>query len=154
MTDADFMRLAIEEGEIALADEEVPVGAVVVYKDEVIGRGHNEREALEDPTAHAEMIAIRRAAQKLGGWRLLNTTIYVTVEPCPMCAGAIQQARIKRLVYGIRDPKAGAVESLYNIVGDDRLNHQVEVENGVLEKECRDLMQEFFKDLRENEGES
>lgn len=146
------MKLAIAEGEAALVKGEVPLGAVVVIQGEVVGRGHNEREAGNDPTAHAEILAIRQAAQKLGGWRLLDATIYVTVEPCPMCAGAIQQARIKRLVYGIPDPKAGAVESLYNIVQDERLNHRVEVTVGVAEDECRALMKRFFRELRENGG--
>lgn len=152
MTDEEYMKLAIAEGEAALVKGEVPVGAVMVIQGEVVGRGHNEREAGNDPTAHAEILAIRQAAQKLGGWRLLDTTIYVTVEPCPMCAGAIQQARIKRLVYGISDPKAGAVESLYNIVQDERLNHRVEVTAGVAEDECRALMKKFFRELRENVG--
>jgi len=152
MTDEEYMKLAIAEGEAALVKGEVPLGAVVVIQGEVVGRGHNEREAGNDPTAHAEILAIRQAAQKLGGWRLLDATIYVTVEPCPMCAGAIQQARIKRLVYGIPDPKAGAVESLYNIVQDERLNHRVEVTVGVAEDECRALMKRFFRELRENGG--
>lgn len=152
MTDEEYMKLAIAEGEAALVKGEVPVGAVMVIQGEVVGRGHNEREAGNDPTAHAEILAIRQAAQKLGSWRLLDTTIYVTVEPCSMCAGAIQQARIKRLVYGISDPKAGAVESLYNIVQDERLNHRVEVTAGVAEDECRALMKKFFRELRENGG--
>ncbi len=149
MNDVKYMKLAIEEGRAALAEGEIPVGAVIVYEGKVIAKGHNEREALKDPTAHAEMIAIKKAAQELGGWRLLNTTVYVTVEPCPMCTGAIQQARIKRLVYGIKDPKGGAVESLYTILKDQRLNHQVEVRGAVMEEQCRELMQEFFQRLRE-----
>jgi tRNA(adenine34) deaminase len=151
MTDTAYMKLAIEEGEVALAEGEIPVGAVVVCNGVVVGRGHNQREAWSDPTAHAEVIAIREAAGKLGGWRLLGAVIYVTVEPCPMCAGAIQQARIKRLVYGIPDPKAGAVESLYNIVQDGRLNHIVEVTAGIAEEECRELMKKFFRELREKD---
>jgi tRNA(adenine34) deaminase len=150
MTDSEYMEIAVQEANAALIEGEVPIGSVLVSDGKIVGKGHNQRESLADPTAHAEIIAMREAAQRLGGWRLAGSTIYVTVEPCPMCAGAIQQARIKRLVYGIPDPKAGAVESLYNIVQDDRLNHSVEVTVGVGEDKCRELMQKFFKELRES----
>ncbi len=143
------MREALREAEIAYRKGEVPIGAVLVYEDKIIARGHNLRESLKDPTAHAEMIAIRAAAEARRGWRLFNTTLYVTVEPCPMCAGAIVQARIDRLVYGTRDPKAGAVDSLVDLVRFEKLNHQVEVISGVVEEECRDIMQQFFRDLRD-----
>lgn len=150
MTDSECMEIAVHEASAALSEGEVPVGAVVVSDGEIVGRGHNRRESLNDPTAHAEILAIREAAQRMGSWRLAGSTIYVTVEPCPMCAGAIQQSRISRLVYGIPDPKAGAVESLYNIVQDERLNHSVDVTVGVGEDKCRELMQKFFKELRES----
>jgi tRNA(adenine34) deaminase len=148
-TDEDYMRLALKEARKALLLEEVPVGAVVVCNNEVVGSGYNLRERNNDPTAHAEIIALRDAASNLGSWRLDECQLYVTVEPCPMCAGAIVQARIKRLVYGASDPKAGAVESLYSITNDKRLNHQLsEIKSGVLLEECRDLMKKFFSRLR------
>jgi len=125
-------------------------GAVVVRDGEIIGRGYNQRETLGDPTAHAEMLAIREAAQYLGSWRLTGTTLYVTLEPCPMCAGAIVNARISELVYGASDPKAGAVSSLMNLVQDERLNHSVgEVIAGIREQECAELLRSFFKALRQ-----
>ena len=132
----------------AAAEGEVPVGAIVVLGDEIIGRGHNQREALQDPTAHAEVIAIREAAAHLGYWRVLDTTLYVTLEPCPMCAGALVNARIARLVYGCADPKAGAVESLFRIPNDTRLNHRLEVEGGIRAEECAQLLRDFFRDRR------
>lgn len=138
------MQHALAEAVKAAGRGEVPVGAVIVHKGEVIGAAGNEREAAKDPTAHAEMIAIRQAAERLGGWRLSDSTIYVTIEPCPMCAGAIYQARIGRLVYGAADDKAGAAGTLYDIVRDERLNHNVEVTAGVMAKECAGVLKEFF----------
>ncbi|AZO93671.1 tRNA adenosine(34) deaminase TadA [Halocella sp. SP3-1] len=146
--DEEYMKLAIIEAGKALEIEEVPIGAVVISKGEIIGRGYNLRENTNDPTAHAEIIALKNAAANLNSWRLDECSLYVTIEPCPMCAGAIVQARIKRLVYGAKDPKAGAAGSLYNIVRDKRLNHQVELKAGVLAEECGDLMKGFFRKLR------
>ncbi|OPL07875.1 MAG: hypothetical protein AVO33_03115 [delta proteobacterium ML8_F1] len=143
-----FMTQALIEAQRALEKAEVPVGAVAVYQDKIIGRGHNERETLKDPTRHAEIIAIQQAAVFLGGWRLTDVELYVTIEPCVMCSGAAHQARIKRIIYGASDPKGGGVHSLYEIPTDRRLNHQIEVVSGVLEEECRGLMQEFFRGLR------
>ena len=143
-----FMKEAISEGRKALALGEVPVGAVVVRDGNIISRGHNVKEILIDPTGHAELVAIRKAAALLGGWRLVGADLYVTIEPCPMCAGAIVQARIPRLFFGARDPKAGAAGSLLNLLQMKELNHQVEVVGGILEEECRQLMQEFFQTLR------
>jgi tRNA(adenine34) deaminase len=129
------------------------VGCVIVHENKIIGRGFNQREMLKDPTAHAEMIAISAACDQMVSWRLENTVMYVTMEPCPMCAGAIVLARIPRLVYAASDPKAGACGTLYNITKDDRLNHIVEVAAGVMEDESRGLLQEFFKKLREEKSE-
>ncbi len=143
------MAMALEEAEAAAGEDEVPVGAVVVsFQHGVIARGHNQREQLLDPTAHAEMIAITQAAESLRSWRLENCTLYVTLEPCPMCAGALVLARVARLVYGPQDPRAGAAYSLYNVVQDPRLNHTVEVSAGVLEEECASLLREFFQGKR------
>ncbi len=150
--DLQFMRLAIKEAKRAFEKEEVPVGAVIVKDGEVIAVAYNQREALNDPTAHAELIAIREASKKLANWRLTNTTLYVTKEPCPMCAGAIVSARIERLVYGCKDEKGGGTESLYHITTDKRLNHQVKVISGVLEEECRKLLQEFFRKKRKEKN--
>jgi tRNA(adenine34) deaminase len=138
------MRVALSEAQAALESDEVPVGAVVVYQDRVIAAAHNQREMLHDPTAHAEMIAITQAAEQLQDWRLEDCTLYVTLEPCPMCAGAIVQARLPRLVFGATDPKAGACVSLYTIVTDERLNHRVMVIGGVLERECGAILKDFF----------
>ncbi|NLM96938.1 MAG: nucleoside deaminase [Halanaerobiaceae bacterium] len=150
-TDEDFMRFAIKEAEKALEIDEVPIGAIVVCDGEIIGKGYNLKERDSDPTAHAEIIALKEAARKLKTWHLDNCDLYVTIEPCPMCAGAIVQARIRKLVFGAYDSKAGAVGSLYNIVEDERLNHQVsELKGGVLAAECRKLVQDFFKKLRNN----
>lgn len=149
-SDIDFMKMALIEAEIALSKGEVPVGAVVVMNGLVISKSHNKKESTLDPTAHAETLAIREAAFKLGNWRLNQTTLYVTKEPCAMCAGAIVNSRIGRLVFGCPDPKGGAVISLYHIVSDVRLNHQAEVVSGLLEKESRELLERFFSDLREN----
>lgn len=148
MPDEDFMRLALEEAKRALAQGDVPVGAVLVKDDEVIATGCNERETTGDPTAHAEVIALRAGSRAIGNWRLDGTTLFVTLEPCPMCAGAIVHARIPRLVYGPQDPRAGAAYSLYNIVQDPRLNHQVEITTGVLEEECAGLLRSFFEEKR------
>jgi tRNA(adenine34) deaminase len=143
-----FMRLAYQEAETALADDEVPVGAVIVHAGRVIARAHNQRERLRDPTAHAEMIAITQAAEALRGWRLIDCTLYVTLEPCPMCAGAILQARIPTLVYGASDAKAGAVHTLYQLLSDPRLNHHVEIVSGVLLDPCRNILTRFFQQKR------
>jgi tRNA(adenine34) deaminase len=143
------MRLALREAEEARRRDEVPVGAVVVLGGKVIGRGFNQREMLKDPTAHAEMIAITQAAAALDGWRLEGTTLYVTLEPCVMCAGAIVNARIPRVVFGARDAKAGACGSLYQVGLDPRLNHRFDVTEGVLARECGALLQEFFARMRE-----
>jgi len=146
--DEYFMRLAIREAEQALAHDDVPVGAVLVYGGEVIGAGHNERELRTDPTAHAEMLAIREAARALGSWRLLDTVLYVTLEPCAMCAGAIVLARIPRVVYGTVDPKAGAAGSVLDVLAEPRLNHRPEVAGGLLADECAELLQAFFRSRR------
>ncbi|MDA8234463.1 MAG: tRNA adenosine(34) deaminase TadA [Clostridia bacterium] len=144
-----YMKIALEEGLKAFAQGEVPIGAVLVHQGQVISRAFNLRETEKDPTAHAEMLVIKQGSDVLGGWRLLDTTLYVTLEPCPMCAGAIVQARIPRVVYGAADPKAGAVDSLYRLLNDSRLNHQAEVIAGVMEDECKALMKDFFKKLRD-----
>ena len=146
--DEKYMRAALREAVAAAEDGEVPVGAVIVHDGRVIGRAHNMRETLHDPTAHAEMIAITQAAEALSAWRLEDTTVYVTLEPCPMCAGALVLARVSRLVYGAADPKAGACGTLYNIVDDIRLNHRIEVTSGVLADQARTLLQEFFRRKR------
>lgn len=147
-TDKEFMRMALDLAKEAFDAGEVPVGAVVIRDSEVIGRGFNQVEALKDPTAHAEILAIREATEKLNNWRLADCTIYVIKEPCPMCAGAIYQARLRRLVYGCPDEKAGYTGTLHNVLQDRRLNHQVEVESGLLADECRSLLQQFFQKLR------
>lgn len=146
------MAEALIEAEKSFALDEVPIGAVIVREGEVIGRGHNLKETTGDPTAHAEMIAIRQAAQEIGDWRLEGASIYVTLEPCPMCAGAIVQSRIERLVFGAEDPKAGACGSLVNLVEDQRFNHQVEVVRGISAHRCSKLLKDFFKSLRNKEG--
>jgi tRNA(adenine34) deaminase len=151
--DEKWMRVALQEATLALKKKEVPVGAVVVYQDKIIGRGHNQTETLNDPTAHAEILAIGAAANYLNSWRLSEAVLYVTLEPCAMCAGAIVLARLKKLVFGAFDPKAGACGSLYNLVQDWRLNHQVEVIPEVLKEDCSALLQAFFKELREVKNE-
>lgn len=143
------MRVALSEAKQAAQLGEVPVGAVIERGGEVIAAAHNEREALKDPTAHAEMIAIRQAASHLGGWRLPGCTIYVTIEPCPMCAGAIYQARIERLVYGAADEKAGAAGTLFDITNDERLNHRIDVTAGILADEAASVLKEFFSARRD-----
>ncbi len=146
--DVYFMKLALKEAGAAFSEGEVPVGAILVTGGTVITSAHNLRETLNDPSAHAEIIALREAARLAGNWRLNNATLYVTKEPCIMCAGAMVNARLGRLVYGCGDLKGGAVNSLYRILADERLNHQVEVIHGVLESECADLLKIFFKDRR------
>ncbi len=146
--DTDFMQQALLEAENARAKGEVPIGAVLVHEGRIIGRGHNLRETSNDPTTHAEMVAIRQAAEVLDSWRLLDTTLYVTLEPCVMCMGAIILARIPRVVYACRDPRAGAVGSIYDFSSDRRFNHAVEVTEGVLVEECSSLLKNFFKELR------
>ena len=147
------MKEALAEAKKAAAAGEVPVGAVIVKDGEIIGRGHNETETAKDPTAHAEMIAIRQAAENLGGWRLTGCTMYVTTEPCSMCAGAIVWSRISRLFIGTMDPKSGACGSVFNIPQESRLNHFVEIETGLMQEECSSLMKSFFKELRKRKLE-
>jgi len=146
--DLDFMRLALREAQAAFNEGEVPVGAVLVVDAQVIVSTHNNRETSFDPTGHAEIMAIREGAQKLGKWRLSDATLYVTKEPCPMCAGAMVNARLGRLVYGCGDVKGGAVANLYHLLSDNRLNHQVEVVSGVLEEACAQLLKSFFSERR------
>ncbi|HTZ18251.1 MAG TPA: tRNA adenosine(34) deaminase TadA [Dissulfurispiraceae bacterium] len=146
--DAAFMRLALAEAQAAFDEEEVPVGAILVVDGQVIVSTHNNREASFDPTGHAEIMAVREGAGKLGRWRLSDATLFVTKEPCPMCAGAMVNARLGRLVYGCGDPKGGAVANLYHLLSDSRLNHQVEVVSGVLEDECAQLLKKFFTERR------
>ena len=149
--DEYFMRLAIREATLALEHSDIPVGAVVVRDGEVIGTGHNERELRADPTAHAEMIALREAARALGSWRVLDAVLYVTLEPCAMCAGAIVLARVPRVVIGTTDPKAGAAGSVLDVLGVDGrgpLNHRPEVQSGLLAEECADLLRSFFASRR------
>ncbi len=146
--DEQYMRQAIEAAKIAQENGDVPIGAVVVYENQVIGRAYNQREQLKDPTAHAEIIALTQAAAFIESWRLHGCTIYVTLEPCAMCAGALVLGRLDRLVYGCSDPKAGACGSLYNIVQDERLNHRLEIASGVLADECAKLLQDFFQQKR------
>jgi len=148
VTDAAYMRMALEEARRAASQGEVPVGAVVVFGEQIIGRGGNRNIAENDPTAHAEVVALRQAAARLGNYRLAGCTLYVTVEPCAMCAGAAVLARIERLVYGCDDPKAGAIRSLYQIADDARLNHRIEVTSGVLAEECSALLRTFFAEKR------
>lgn len=143
-----YMQQAIEEAEKAGAKGEVPIGAVVVHRGEIIARAHNLRESTQNAVTHAELLAIQEACQKLGNWRLEETTLYVTLEPCPMCAGAILQSRVPRVVYGARDAKAGCVDSLYRLLNDDRFNHQCEVTESVMADECGQLLTQFFRELR------
>jgi tRNA(adenine34) deaminase len=143
-----YMQLALDEAQQALDEEEVPIGAVIVYQQRVIARAHNQREQLHDPTAHAEMIAITQAAAERSSWRLDECALYVTLEPCPMCAGAILQARIPVVVYGAADPKAGAVASLFHLLDDPRLNHRCEVVSGVLAEPCGEILTRFFQQQR------
>jgi tRNA(adenine34) deaminase len=148
LTDEDFMREALAEAEAAIAEGEVPVGAIVVVGGEIKGRGRNAVIRINDPTAHAEILALREAARSVGNYRLMGATLYATIEPCAMCAGAIVHARIKRLVYGARDLKAGAVDTHFGICVAEFLNHRVEVESGLLEDDCRRVLQSFFRAKR------
>jgi tRNA(adenine34) deaminase len=147
-TDERYMRLAIAEARLALAHDDVPIGAVVVHDGAIIGAGHNEREHRRDPTAHAEIIALREASAALGSWRVLDAVLYVTLEPCAMCAGAIVLARVPRVVYGCADPKAGAAGSVLDVLAEPRLNHRPEVAGGVLGAECAALLVDFFRARR------
>ncbi len=149
-TDTVYMRMALDEALLAAEKGEVPIGAVIVCDGAVVARAHNTREIDTDPTAHAELIAIREASRKLGRWRLSDCTVYATLEPCPMCAGAMHQARIERLVYGAPDPKAGAVGTLYDLSNDERLNHRFSVTSGILSEESSTILRQFFGKLRTN----
>jgi tRNA(adenine34) deaminase len=152
--DKRFMQMAINQAAIAEENGDVPIGAVIVHEGRIIAKAYNERQQLNDPTAHAEIIALTQASEAIGSWRLHGCTIYVTLEPCPMCAGALVLARIDRLVFGTEDPKTGACGSLYNIVQDSRLNHQVQITSGVLMEDCKEQLQAFFQRRRqENRGE-
>jgi tRNA(adenine34) deaminase len=144
-----FMSLALREAEQAFREDEVPVGAVIVHEGRVVASAHNQREQLHDPTAHAEMIAITQAAESLRSWRLDGCTLYVTLEPCPMCAGAVLLARIPWLVYGATDPKAGAVDSLFHLLNDSRLNHRVQVIPNMLADRCGEILSRFFQGKRQ-----
>ena len=146
--DEYFMRLALREAERAPEHDDIPVGAVIVRDGEVIGTGHNEREIRADPTAHAELIALRDAARTLGSWRVLDSVLYVTLEPCAMCAGAIVLARVPRVVFGTTDPKAGAAGSVLNVLDEPRLNHRPQIESGLLAEDCADLLRAFFASRR------
>jgi tRNA(adenine34) deaminase len=146
--DEYFMRLALREAEQALAHDDVPIGAVVVREGEVIGAAHNERELRHDPTAHAELLALREAAARLESWRVLDSVLYVTLEPCTMCAGAIVLARVPRVVFGTADPKAGAAGSVLDVLAEPRFNHRPEVAGGLLAPECASLLTAFFGDRR------
>ena len=148
MLHQDWMRRALVQAQLAFEQGEVPIGAVIVQNNNVIAEAHNEKELRNDPTAHAEILAIQRAAEKLGSWRLSDATLYVTLEPCPMCAGAIVQARLKNLVYGSMDLKAGATGSVMNVLDYTLWNHKVDVLAGVLEEECTEILKRFFKKLR------
>lgn len=148
MTDFDYMTIALDEARGALSHGDVPVGAIVVVDDSVVARRHNERVLTKDPTAHAEMLALRDAATAAGSWRLDGAVVVVTLEPCAMCAGALQQARVARVVFGAADMKAGALGSLYNLGVDPRLNHEIEITAGVQAAECADLLTSFFADRR------
>ena len=143
-----FMKLALQQAVAAFDLDEVPVGAVIVHKERVIGAAHNRSIQLRDPTAHAEMMAITQAAEAIGDWRLENCTLYCTLEPCPMCAGAILQSRIPHVVFGATDPKSGAVKSVFQLLSDQRLNHMATVVDGVMQKDCGAILTEFFRQKR------
>ena len=143
-----YMDLALEQAQIAYNSNEVPIGCIIVYNNEVIGKGCNLRVTKGNVLAHAEITAINEACNFMGDWRLENCTLFVTVEPCPMCAGAILQARVKEVVFGTRNPKAGCVGSVYNLLQDSRFNHQVEITEGVRQEECASIMKDFFKRFR------
>ena len=142
------MKVALEEAKKAYSTYEVPVGAIIVHKNKIIGRGYNKRETLKDPTAHAEILAIKEASEYLGGWRLIDCTMYVTLEPCAMCAGAIVNSRIDRLVIGTKDLKMGCCGTIEDLTNHPKFNHRLEVIFGILEEECSILMKDFFKELR------
>ena len=142
------MKMALAEAEKGFKKDEVPVGAVVVADGKVIARAHNLRESLVDPTAHAEILALKKAGRKLGGWRLNEATLYTTLKPCPMCAGAVVHSRIKELIYGADDPKAGACGSIMNVVSSGHLNHRVKVTSGIMKAECSEILRKFFRKLR------
>ena len=146
--DDKWMAEALAQAQLAAAEGEVPIGAVAVFEDRIVGRGRNARERLRDPTAHAEVLALQEAARTLGRWRLTGASIFATLEPCPMCAGALVNARVDRLVYGVADPKAGAVDSLFDLLRDSRLNHRLRVDKGVLAEECAALLRDFFRQRR------
>ncbi|MFD0957803.1 tRNA adenosine(34) deaminase TadA [Paenibacillus chungangensis] len=150
-TDREWMLEAIAEAEKAEKIGEVPIGAVIIRNHEIIGRGYNVRESKQDPTGHAELVAIRNACETIGAWRLSDCTLYVTLEPCPMCAGAIVQARVKRVVYGTTDPKAGCAGTLMNLLQEPRFNHETELTSGILQPECAMLLTRFFRRLRERQ---
>ncbi|MHC4571221.1 MAG: tRNA adenosine(34) deaminase TadA [Planctomycetota bacterium] len=151
--DEQFMRTAIEAARIAEDNGDIPIGAVIILENKIIAKAYNQREQLADPTAHAEIIALTQAAAALENWHLNGCTMYVTLEPCPMCAGALVLSRMDRLVYGCDDPKSGACGSLYNIVADGRLNHRLEVTSGVLAEQCREQLQNFFQQRRDEKTE-
>ena len=146
--DEGFIRLALEEARAAYAAGEVPVGAVIIRGDDILAKAHNSSIVMNDPSAHAEIVAIRKAGDKIGNYRLAGTTLYVTLEPCVMCAGAIIQARISRVVFGADDPRRGGVFSLYRILDDKKLNHSVKITRGILEDECADILSRFFREKR------
>ena len=148
LTDIDFMNIALQEAFIAFQQDEVPIGAVLVQNGQILAQAHNAPIAQNDPSAHAEMLALRKACEKTGNYRLTGAALYVTLEPCVMCAGAILQARLARVIFGARDPKAGAVFSLYQILNDNRFNHQVDVTEGVLQEACGKILSRFFKEKR------
>ncbi len=148
-----MMKEALKEAKLALDMGEVPIGAVIVKDGEIVGRGHNRTESSKDPTAHAEILAIQDAAKNLGGWRLLGCTLYVTTEPCSMCAGAIVLARLTKVVIGTKDPKAGACGTVLDVTGNPKLNHHPEVEFGRMQEQCRAMMQDFFISLRNKKSE-
>ena len=147
--DEKYMKQAIKLAKKAWKIEEVPIGCVIVHEGKVIGRGYNRRTTDKNPLAHAELIAIKKASKKIGDWRLEDCTLYVTLEPCQMCSGAIVQARVKKVVVGCMNPKAGCAGSILNLLQVDRFNHQVELKTGILEEECSEMMKSFFKELRE-----
>ena len=146
--DEKYMKEAIKQAKKAYAIGEVPIGCVIVYEGKIIGRGYNRRTIDKNPLAHAELIAIKKASKKMGDWRLEDCTLYVTLEPCQMCSGAIVQARVKKVVVGCMNPKAGCAGSILNLLQVEQFNHQVELETGVLEEECSEMMKNFFKELR------
>jgi tRNA(adenine34) deaminase len=154
MEETFFMKEALKEAQKAFEEDEVPVGAVVVFKNQIIGRGYNQTERLQDPTAHAEILAITAAANALNSWRLKDAFIYSTIEPCIMCAGALVLARVKKIIFGARDEKFGGCGSVYNVAREKRLNHQIEITEGVMEKEARSLLKSFFEKKRKKKRKS